>query len=117
MAVPRCFLFPLLLIFLSLLGGCDNEGRVNTSTQDTIAAMPAAAPEEPELIKVCADCHRKAGRASVSFWPRLQGKSRAELISLLRAYRDERLTNAKMNKVAHTLSDEDISQLADFYAR
>jgi cytochrome c553 len=47
----------------------------------------------------------------------MQGKTRAELVSLLRAYRDNRLTNEKMNQVAHALTDEDIKQLADFYAR
>jgi len=117
MAVPRCFLVALFLFSLGLLSGCGNDSGVDAESADTTVAVAETTEEEPELIKVCAECHRKAGRTSAPFWPRLQGKSRAELVSLLRAYRDERLSNAKMNKVADTLTDEDIKQLADFYAR
>ena len=115
MVLARLFLFAFLMACLPMLSGCGNDTGEKVVVAET-PSIPAAA-DEPEQIQICAECHRKAGRTSAPFWPKLQGKSRAELVTILRAYRDERLTNSKMNKVAHTLSDEDISQLADFYAR
>jgi cytochrome c553 len=115
MVLPRLYIFSSLLVCLAMLSGCNREASEKLAGHEA-AAQPAVV-EEPEQIQVCAECHRKAGRTSAPFWPKLQGKSRAELVTLLRAYRDERLTNTKMNKVAHSLSDEDINQLADFYAR
>ena len=115
MVLARLFLFPFLLVYLALLSGCGQEASEKVAADET--AVASATAEEPEQIQICAECHRKAGRTSAPFWPKLQGKSRAELVTLLRAYRDERLTSPKMNRVAHSLSDEDINQLADFYAR
>jgi cytochrome c553 len=114
MPVPRRILVPFLLLGMGLLPACGGDAGQDASPASTTA--PEAAVEVPEKISICAECHRKAGRSG-PYWPRLQGKTRAELVSLLRAYRDEQRTNEKMNKVAHELSDADIDELADFYSR
>ncbi len=102
-----------MFLLLGVLAGCDSRDDADSSG----AGVAAVTKEEPEQIKVCAECHRKAGRTGTPFWPKMQGKSRAELVTLLESYREKRLKNVKMNAVAHSLSDEDIRALADYYAR
>jgi cytochrome c553 len=115
MAVPRSVLVLFLLLSVGLLPACGSDSE-EASQAPAVAAVPEAAVQVPEKIQICAECHRKAGSRG-PYWPRLQGKTRAELVTILKAYRDKVRTNKKMNKVAHELTDEDINELAEFYAR
>lgn len=86
-------------------------------------AGPASAAGDPEAGKaraaVCAACHGKNGIAQVPGYPNLAGQNEAYLVSSLEAYRSGKRQGgqaAVMQGQASGLSDEDIANLAAYYA-
>lgn len=68
---------------------------------------------------VCASCHGKNGIALVPGYPNLAGQNEAYLVSALKAYKSKERDGgqAQMMQVqAGMLSDEDIANLAAYYA-
>lgn len=71
-----------------------------------------------EKSQVCQSCHGRSGAESLmESYPILAGQHEDYLIHSLRSYRDGGRTNAVMQGFAANLSDQDIADLAAWYAR
>ena len=86
------------------------------------ALLPAtgSAQESGEKIALerCAACHGKDGNTPIDpSYPRLAGQHEDYLAEAMRAYRSDRRKNAIMGAQAKLLSNEDIRNLAAYYAR
>lgn len=81
-------------------------------------AAPALADAEAGRDKSgqCRTCHGADGIASLPNAPHLAGQPEAYLAAQLRAYRDGTRSDPNMDVVAQQLSDEDIADLAAYYA-
>lgn len=89
-----------------------------------LASVPASAEGDVAAGQIknaaCEGCHgiegfRMAYPKVVSV-PMLGGQSEAYLVAALKAYRDGARNNATMRAIAASLSDEDINDLAAYYA-
>ena len=83
----------------------------------------AAAAGDPEAGKakaaVCASCHGADGKALIPTYPNLAGQNQEYLVIALKAYRSKERqggNSALMHAMAANLSDEDINNLAAYYA-
>lgn len=65
---------------------------------------------------VCAACHGNNGISIIPMYPNLAGQKEQYLIDSLKAYRNGDRKNMMMSPMATGLSDEDIDNLAAFYA-
>ena len=68
---------------------------------------------------VCAACHGQNGMAQIPGYPHLAGQNEAYLISSLKAYKANQRSGgqaAVMQGQAAALSDEDIANLAAYFA-
>jgi cytochrome c553 len=87
-----------------------------------LAALPltATAKGDPKAGKTksttCQACHGVDGKAIAPEYPNLGGQYESYLVKALRDYRDGRRTNPVMGPMAAGLSDEDIEDLAAWYA-
>jgi cytochrome c553 len=83
------------------------------------AAAPALAgpPPTPEKVTVCAACHGADGKAMQPIYPHLAGQYANYLEHALRDYRDGKRKNPIMAAQAATLTDAEIRQLAEYFAR
>ncbi|MEN8719791.1 MAG: cytochrome c [Oceanococcaceae bacterium] len=70
-----------------------------------------------EKSATCAACHGADGVSSAPTFPTLAGQHETYLVQSLKQYRDGSRKNAVMAPMAANLSDEDIADLAAFYAR
>lgn len=64
----------------------------------------------------CEACHGADGKGTVPMYPVLAGQYEDYLVHALRAYRDGSRKNVIMAGLAAALSDEDIEDLAAYYA-
>ncbi|MEK6663060.1 MAG: cytochrome c [Pseudomonadota bacterium] len=80
----------------------------------TWAAGDAAAGKEKSAA--CAACHGPDGNSTVPDFPKLAGQNGDYLSHTLKAYKTKARTNAIMNGQAANLSDQDIANLAAYYA-
>jgi len=80
-----------------------------------------AASGNPELGQekstMCGQCHGKNGISIVPIYPNLAGQKEQYLILSLKAYRSGERMNMAMTPHARKLSDEDIADLAAYYAQ
>ena len=74
---------------------------------------PAAGKEKAQ---VCAACHGQDGKSVDPSYPNLAGQHESYLIKSLADYRAGRRANAIMAPMAANLSDQDIEDLAAWYA-
>lgn len=68
---------------------------------------------------VCASCHGADGMALIPAYPNLAGQNEEYLVSALHAYRSKERQGgnaALMHAMAANLSDDDIANLAAYYA-
>ena len=65
---------------------------------------------------VCAGCHGPKGISTNPMWPSLAGQNEQYLAKQLRDFRDGKRANPVMAPMAQGLSDEDIEDLAAYYA-
>ena len=65
----------------------------------------------------CAACHGGEGMSANPAWPHLASQHAAYLLDALNAYRAGTRDNATMAAVARALSDGDMRELADYFAR
>ena len=80
------------------------------------AANPEAARNT--AMKVCAACHGPKGISPGNMrHPNLAGQKEAYLASSLKAYRDKIRNFPAMNAVAASLKDEEIANLAAYFAK
>jgi cytochrome c553 len=67
------------------------------------------------LAAACAACHGANGQGMAPN-PALAGKSEAQLIQALKDFKSGKRDNAIMKGMASSLSDQDIENLAAYYA-
>ena len=65
---------------------------------------------------VCAACHGGTGISPTPIWPNLAGQKEQYLVAQMKAFRDGGRQNAQMSPMATNLTDEDIANLAAYYA-
>lgn len=85
-----------------------------------VMTMPAWADGDANAGKAksnaCAACHGADGNSPTSAFPKLAGQNDDYLAQALKAYRSKARTNAIMNGQAAALSDQDIADLAAYFA-
>lgn len=64
----------------------------------------------------CASCHGSAGISANALWPNLAGQQEQYLIKQLKAFREGERSDPLMSPMSKSLSDEDIENLATYYA-
>lgn len=64
----------------------------------------------------CAGCHGPMGKSVNPQWPHLAGQQEAYLAKQLRDFRDGNRQDPVMSPMAAPLSDQDIEDLAAFFA-
>lgn len=89
------------------------------------AAVPAVASAAGDVeagkakAAVCAACHGQNGVAQIPMYPNLAGQHEQYLVSSLKAYKNKQRNGGQaaiMQGQAAALSDEDIANLAAYYA-
>ena len=88
-------------------------------TAAAVAGQPAAAADAAagrQKARQCQTCHGIDGIAKIPIAPHLAGESRMYLETQLKAFRSGKREHEMMSVVAKHLSDEDISDLAAWYA-
>jgi cytochrome c553 len=85
-----------------------------------IAAQPAAADGDSKAGRrkalQCQTCHGLDGQSKLPEAPNLAGQNDVYLVKALRDYRDGARRNEMMSLVVRNLKDEDIADLAAYYA-
>lgn len=66
--------------------------------------------------EACSTCHGPLGLSQLPNAPHLAGQPEIYVTEQLKAYRSGKRSNEIMNVIAKPLTDEDIGQLAAFYA-
>lgn len=79
----------------------------------TAEGNPAAGKDKAQ---VCAACHGQDGKSIDPTYPNLAGQHESYLVKALADYRAGRRTNVIMAPMAVNLSDQDIEDLAAWYA-
>ncbi len=97
----------------------------NLSEQDIddlaayFSSLPAAAGEgaaQPKKAKTCVACHNAQMTAANSLWPKLAGQHKRYLVKQLQDYRAGRRADPTMTPLAKPLSDQDVEELAAYFA-
>ena len=79
-------------------------------------AMAAGDPQAGKSKAAsCAGCHGANGEGKAPY-PALAGKSEAELVQALQDYKSGKRANAMMKSFAAPLSDQDMANVAAYYA-
>jgi cytochrome c553 len=64
----------------------------------------------------CAACHGGEGISPTGTWPNLAGQKEQYLLAQLKAFKDGTRVNAQMAPMVAGLSDDDMANLAAYYA-
>jgi len=64
----------------------------------------------------CAACHGGDGISPTPIWPNLAGQKEQYLLAQLKAFKDGTRVNAQMAPMVANLSDDDMANLAAYYA-
>ena len=80
----------------------------------TIAAGDAAAGKEKSML--CAACHGADGNSVNPMWPSLAGQHEEYTIKQLHEFKNGKRNEPQMSPMAMPLSDQDIEDLAAYYA-
>lgn len=78
--------------------------------------MAADAAAGKAKAATCVACHGPEGVSVNPMWPNLAGQKEAYLAKQLKDFRDGRRNDPVMGPMAKGLSDEDIANLAAYYA-
>ena len=65
---------------------------------------------------ICASCHGADGVSLNPLWPNLAGQKEQYLAKQIKAFRDGTRTDPMMAPMVASLSDDDIANLAAYYA-
>ncbi|WP_240721758.1 c-type cytochrome [Halomonas marinisediminis] len=91
----------------------DDAAADNTATDVAATDLPGA-----DKIGTCVACHGQDGHGTAPMYPNLAGQNVAYLENALKAYRDGQRQggmSAVMTPMAASLSDEDITDIANYY--
>jgi cytochrome c553 len=91
--------------------------RFEQSLNHIVAQDTADGGAFPRLPDVCVICHGFHGNSVNTIYPRLAGQPASYLASQLRAYASGQRTNPSMEPMALSLTDSELSQLADYFSR
>jgi cytochrome c553 len=81
------------------------------------SADPTAAdPAQTVQAKGCVTCHGMDGMGTSAMFPNLAGQSELYLEQQLKAFRSGERQSPQMNIVVKNLSDQEISEMAAYYA-
>ena len=80
------------------------------------AANAGDALKGREKEQVCGTCHGLDGLSKIPEAPNLAGQNENYIVAQLSAFRSGQRTNEMMSLVAPKLSDDDIADLAAYYA-
>ena len=69
-----------------------------------------------EKSQACVGCHGLNGKSNNPLYPHLKGQQKMYLIKAIKAYRDGKRDDPMMSSLAQGLSDDDIDNLATYYA-
>jgi len=93
---------------------------LNVLITSAVLTLPAWAGGDPvagkEKSAVCAGCHGVDGNSTIGANPRLAGQYESYLYHALRQYKDGRRQSLLMAGMVANLSDEDMRDLAAYYA-
>lgn len=87
-----------------------------------ITLLPAQTlgPGDPEKgrekSQQCAACHGGDGNSANTIWPKLAGQHSDYIVSQLRAFQSGARQNEQMSPMAQGLSEQDMEDIAAFYA-
>ncbi|CAI8930215.1 c-type cytochrome [Methylocaldum szegediense] len=70
-----------------------------------------------EKSEPCAGCHGEDGNSNAPIFPKLAGQHASYLAKQLHEFKTEKRVNPTMTAMAEPLSDEDIDDIAAFYAQ
>lgn len=79
----------------------------------TVWAASAAGQEKAEM---CVGCHGSAGNSETPIFPKLAGQNAGFLAKQLRDFREQKRVDPSMNAITGGLSDQDIADLAAYFA-
>jgi cytochrome c553 len=65
---------------------------------------------------ICASCHGPNGQSVNPLWPNLAGQKEQYLVKQIKAFRDGTRQDPMMAPMVAALSDDDIANLAAYYA-
>jgi cytochrome c553 len=78
-------------------------------------AVLAASPEGPPGASSCTGCHAAGARVDTAV-PRLVGRSAAEIIAQMQAFKGGQKPSTVMDRIAKGFSDGEIAAIAEWYA-
>ncbi|MEM7082527.1 MAG: cytochrome c [Pseudomonadota bacterium] len=110
---PSIRLKSLIAVFLLAYAGAAWSAD-SADTDDAQPVKPARSGEE--LAKTCAACHGAEGISISPDFPNLAGQYRSYLLHALKDYRSGERANAIMMPLVKDLSDQELKNLADYYA-
>lgn len=87
-----------------------------TLTAGLLMGAQAQASEAPAKAKTCIGCHGMDGNSVVPNFPKLAGQHAAYLEKQMKDFRDGFRKDATMAPFAKGLSDQEIKDLAAYYA-
>lgn len=97
-----------------------NRGRAGAVLALSMLPAFASADGDPgagaEKAVTCSGCHGERGMSVNDIWPNLAGQKAGYLAKALRDFREGRRTDPMMATFARHLSDDDIADLAAYYA-
>src|SRR5690606_8455690 len=64
----------------------------------------------------CAGCHGPNGKSANDLWPNLAGQKAGYLAKQMKDFRDGKRTDPMMSSMSKGLTDQDIANLAAYYA-
>jgi cytochrome c553 len=85
----------------------------SSKTSPPVTGNPAAGKERSQL---CLACHGEDGNGTNPTYPRLAGQYEDYLLKALRGYKSGARNNAIMKGMATPLSEQDMADLAAYYA-
>jgi cytochrome c553 len=94
--------------------GCHNPHAPKISP--TVKLTGNAADGKRLAAKACAECHGEAGISPNATWPSLAGMSAAYQVRITTAYKTGDQQDPAMTPLAKKLSDQDIQDVAAYYA-
>jgi len=96
-------------LWLGIAGTLTLSGAANVHAQSPAATGRTKA-------QTCIACHGPLGLSQLPNAPHLAGQPDIYIVEQLKAYRSGKRSNEVMNVIAKPLTDEDIGQLAAWYA-
>jgi cytochrome c553 len=91
-------------------------GAIAALSLVTLAHASDIEAGKKKAAEVCAACHGPDGNSPVPDFPKLAGQHADYMIATLKKYKNGKRANPIMMGMAATLSDEDIKNVAAYYA-